>query len=298
MPRADAVRTVSRRFALAALVALAAAAFVVWRLDGFALLGREAVEAQRALQGWLARGVAGVRGGEPYALAALMGAAALYGVAHAAGPGHGKALMAAAAAGTRAGAGRLALIAVLGSLAQGLAAVLVVYGGLWLIGGARALAITRSDALFAPVGHAMLALLGLWLLWRGARAALTPAAAHACGAGCGHEHGPDPTLAREADWRMALGLILATAARPCGGAMLTLALAWSAGAPAAGVCAALAMAAGTAVVTSGAAAAAAGAREAAVFAAGPGLARAAGLAQALVGVLAAAAGAAGLAATL
>ncbi|SDZ81184.1 nickel/cobalt transporter [Rubrimonas cliftonensis] len=287
-----------RRLVLAALVAVAAAAFAIWRLDGFAMLGQEAVAVQRALQNWLARGVAGVRGGEPFALATLMGAAALYGLAHAAGPGHGKALMAAAAAGTRAGAGRLALIAVLGSLAQGLTAVLVVYGGLWLVGGARALAITRSDAAFAPAGHAMLALLGLWLLWRGGRALLRPAASHGCGAGCGHDHGPDPALARDADWRMALGLILATAARPCGGAMLTLALAWGAGAPVAGVLATLAMAAGTAVVTSGAAAAAAGARQAAAFAAGPGFARAAGLAQALVGVLAAALGAAGLAATL
>lgn len=172
----------------------------------------------------------------------------------------------------------------------------VVYGALALAGGLSGAWIARSDLTLAPLGHGMLAAVGGWLLWRGARA-LRPRAAVACERGCGHGCAHDPAWLRAAqvDLRAALALIAAMAARPCGGAMLTLAVAWGAGVPVAGVLAVLAMALGTAAVTIAAALIAVGARETALLASGDRLERAAAALQLAVGALALAVGLSGLA---
>ncbi len=283
------------RAALALVVAVALA-LLLWRTGAFAALGAEAAAWQRAMQNALQRAVMALRAGEPGALAWLMGSAAAYGVAHAAGPGHGKALIAAAAAGTRASARRLAGLAAAGSLAQGAVAVAVVYGALGLAWSLGLRDLARSDATLAPIGHATLVALGLWLGWRGLRGLWT--AEPACG--CGHHdhhHRHTPPDAR-LDARFGAALVAAIAARPCGGAMITLAVAWAAGVPVAGALAVLAMSAGVAVVTVASALAAAAAREAALTASGPAFGRVAAGLQACVGAVALLVGAAGLAATL
>lgn len=276
-----------------ALLLCALALVALWRLGAFSALAAEAAALQRAMQNALAGSVRALRAGEPWALASLLGAAAFYGVAHAAGPGHGKALLGAAAAGTRASAARLAGVALAASLAQGAVAVAVVYGALALAGGISGAWIARSDLALAPLGHAMLAGVGCWLVWRGFRALRPAAAPHACGHGCAH--GAVAAQAADVDLRAALALIAAVAVRPCGGAMLTLAVAWGAGAPVAGALAVLAMALGTAAVTIAAALLAVGLRETALSASGAALARASGALQLGVGALAMAVGAAGLA---
>jgi nickel/cobalt exporter len=286
------------RRARAAMIlgALALAAVALWASGALAALAAEATAIQRAMQNALARSVMALRAGEPGAMLWLMAAAGTYGVAHAAGPGHGKALIAAAAAGTRATAARLSAIALAASLAQGAVAVAAIYGAMWLLGGVASSTIARTDVILEPVGHGMLALVGLWLGWRGVRA-LTPAPAHDhCGCG-GCAHGPDPRAAMTADWRAALGLIAGVAVRPCGGAMLTLALAWGAGAPWAGVAAVLAMSLGVAMVTVATAVLAVGARNSALTVSTGGGAQARRVAAALqagVGALALMIGATGL----
>lgn len=277
--------------------ALALTAVALWVTGALDALAVQATAIQREMQNALARAVMALRAGEPGALLWLMAAAGTYGVAHAAGPGHGKALIAAAAAGTRATAARLSAIALAGSLAQGATAVIAIYGAMWFAGGVASSTIARTDGVLEPVGHAMLALVGLWLGWRGVRA-LAPAPTHdhsGCG-GCAH--GPDPRAAMAADWRAALGLIAGVAIRPCGGAMLTLALAWGAGAPWAGVAAVLAMSLGVAAVTVATAILAVGARNSALTVStsggGASVSRAAAALQAGVGALALLVGAAGL----
>lgn len=241
------------------LCAAALAMAVIWLGGGFDMLAREAMAAQRALTGQLARAIASIRAGEPGALAALLLAAGAYGLAHAAGPGHGKALLGAAAAGSTARPRQLAALALAGSLAQGLSAVAIVGLGLGLfeIGVTRLMG--ASETVLAEAGLWMLGAIGLWLIWRGQRALR--------GAACCHGHGVSGSVGA-LDWRASAMLVVAIALRPCGGAMLVLAVAWGAGLPMAGLLAVLAMALGTAVVTTASALAAFGAREAAFVAGG------------------------------
>ena len=223
------------------LVAALAGAIVLWRYGVFDTLTESALALQRDLQGGLARAARALAKGEPAAVWSLAGLSALYGAAHAAGPGHGKALLGAAAV---AGAERplgLAVLAMAASLAQALTAIVVVYGGFALLSLSPMKALQGDATLFAPLGYAAAGLFGLVFAWRGLRT-LAGSHAHGCGCHASHPHATDR-------WRERAGLVAAVAARPCGGAMIVLAVAWMAGAPWAGVAGALAMAAGVAAVT-------------------------------------------------
>ena len=82
-----------RRAVMLAGLGVAAALALVWALGGLEMLGRWAAEVQRALQAPLAGAVRAVKAGEPAAWAGLLSVCFLYGLAHAAGPGHGKFLI-------------------------------------------------------------------------------------------------------------------------------------------------------------------------------------------------------------
>jgi ABC-type nickel/cobalt efflux system permease component RcnA len=308
---------------VAAGLGLAAAA--LWGAGAVEALTAEALALQRAMQDGLARGVLAIRRGEPGAFGALTGAAFLYGVAHAAGPGHGKALLGAAAVGSRATATRLAGLALAAAAGQGLTAVVLVYGALGLLAAPAADAIGLGERGLAPLAWGVAGLIGLGLVLRGLGALLRPDPApggaaqagsrahdhdhdhdhdrddrHDAACGCGHDHGP--TVAQvEAlrGWRDAAALVGAIALRPCMGAMMTLAVAWGVGLPGAGLAAVAAMALGVALVTGAVALGAMGARETALAASGA--ARLATVAAALPIAAGAALGltaAAGLAAAL
>jgi ABC-type nickel/cobalt efflux system permease component RcnA len=286
-----------------AVAAGAAALALLWRSGALAALTAEAFALQKAMQDGLARSVLAIRRGEPGALAALVAAAGLYGVAHAAGPGHGKALLGAAAVASRAGAGRIAGLALVSALAQGLTAVALVYGALALLGAPASAAVGLGERGFEPLAWGAVALIGLWFAARGARGVLAgapPAHDHGEACGCGHAHGPAPAeVAALRDWRDAAALVGAVALRPCAGAMMTLAVAWGVGVPAAGLLAVLAMSLGVALVTGGVALGAMGARETALAAAGAArLAPVAAGLQAAAGVAVFVMGATGLAAAL
>lgn len=244
-------------------LALAAATLAaLWfgnALDGVA---QAALDLQRSLTRALASGIAGLRRGEPGALAALLAAAATYGLAHAAGPGHGKALIAATAAGTAAGPGRLAAIALAGSLGQGLTAIVVVVGGLTVLGTGITALTAQTERLAEGLGMVALGAVGVWLCWRGVRQAVHRAP-------CCHGHHHHTARSMDAPGLGAsLAIVGGIALRPCGGAMLTLAIAWGAGVAWAGVLAVLAMALGTAVITVASALAVCGMRGAALVAGG------------------------------
>lgn len=242
---------------LAAAFALTLA--LVWKAGGFATLGWWLLDQQRALQSLLAAQMAGLQGGGSGALVALMGVCAVYGFLHALGPGHGKLLVGGAAVCTGSTAARMAGIAVAGSLAQSLMAILLVYGGLALVGATARATVGASEAWALPVGNALVAGIGVWMLVRGVRAWGMQRDDHrsrhdhghpddACG--CGHRHGLDAHDVTAAVGPAGmLALVGAMAARPCTGAMMLLAIAWSMGFAAAGAAGALAMGAGTAAFT-------------------------------------------------
>jgi len=246
---------------LAVLVVLVLA--VLYLSGGDRVVQLWALEGQREAQNAMARGLRALRAGEPAALVTLLTVCFGYGFFHAVGPGHGKLLIGGYGAAREVGAVKLSAVALASSLAQGATAVLLVGAGLWLWGLSRVQMTDMADRLFAPLSFAAIALVGLWLVWRGVRGwrALSPAAVvhhhhdhthdgdGTCPT-CGHSHAPDPSaLAAATGAREIAALIAAVAIRPCTGALFLLILTAQMGIFAFGVAGTLAMALGTASVT-------------------------------------------------
>lgn len=268
------------------LLAVLAVLFA-WASGGFDTLARWAAENQRETQGEMAGAIRALKGGEAGALAGLMALAFAYGFFHAAGPGHGKMLIGGYGLGRRVPALRLSAIALASSLAQAGTAILLVYGGIFLIGWTREQVEGIAETWLAPASYAAIGALGLWLVWRGLRG-LRPAPRahhhdhehdhhghhhdHDHDAGCGHAHGPTvEEVAGVASFRDAALLVGGIAIRPCTGAIFLLIICWRLGIDAAGIAGTLAMALGTATVTVAVALLSATAREGALagLASGP-----------------------------
>ena len=244
---------------------------------------------QRAAQEQLAGAIRALRGGEAGALAAFWGLCFGYGVLHAAGPGHGKLVIGGYGVARRVPLGRLSALALASSLAQAAVAVALVYAVVAVLGLTRVTVEGTAERWMTPVGHAMIAGLGLWLVWRGVRGlrafamvAPEPAQGHAHkhehshahdqshgqehshghehghghdphhihGPDCGHAHGPSLAQVESvAGWRDAALLVGGIALRPCSGALFVLVLTWQLGIAIAGVLGAFVMGLGTGLVT-------------------------------------------------
>jgi nickel/cobalt exporter len=199
---------------------------------------------------------------------ALAAASFAYGVFHAAGPGHGKAVLASYMIANETALKRGLLLAALAALLQGGVAIAIVgFAALLFAATARQM----NDAAFAIeiASYAAIAALGARLVWVKARAlrkamepeiALAPAGAFSCdasddpahahGPDCRHTHAVDPArLGANFAWADALGTVVAAGLRPCSGAILVLVFALSQGVFLSGVTATLLMSAGTAITT-------------------------------------------------
>lgn len=295
-----------------ALVA-AVVGFGLWLTGALVQMQQALSAAQRETQDGLAAAVRAVRGGAPGAMAGLLALTFGYGVLHAAGPGHGKLLIGGYAVARRVRTGPVVALALGASLAQAAVAVVLVYAAVGVLDWTRDAVVGVSDTVMAPVSHALVALLGLWLvsrslrrLWRqnqvAARARAIPttpqrsavpdlrevvAHGHVHDDTCNHAHGP--TLAEMSDvatWRDAALLIAGVAVRPCSGALFLLIMTWHLGIGAAGIAGVFAMGLGTALVTVSAALLAVWARQgAAQGLVGAGVARALPLLELTVGLL-------------
>ncbi len=246
----------------------------LWGFGGMAALEAWAEAGQRDTQNAMARIVRALKAGEPGAMLGLVTLCFAYGFFHAAGPGHGKVLIGGYGLAQKVSLARLAVLSVTASLAQALAAVLLVHGALWVFGWGRREMESVAEDWFAPASYAAIALVGLWLAGRGAlrlwraRAVAVPHDHHHhnhdhdADCGCGHAHGPTPDQAAAVhSWRDAVLLVGAIAIRPCTGAIFLLLITASLGIAGAGILGAFAMGLGTASVTLVVAFAAAGLRE-------------------------------------
>ncbi|MFN3722842.1 MAG: nickel/cobalt transporter [Paracoccaceae bacterium] len=271
------------------LVALVLAG--LWASGALEPLTRWANAQQRAVQDALAGAVRALRGGQPGAWWALLSVCFAYGFFHAVGPGHGKAVIGGYGLARRVRLRVLVALALASSLAQAAVAVGLVAGGAFVLGWTRPRMEGFAETAMMPVSHALVAGLGLWLVWRGARgfAARRGVAGaghgqdhhhHDDACGCGHAHGPSVAqVAQVTSARDAAVLIGAIAMRPCSGALFLLILTFAMGIGWAGVAGAFAMGLGTARVRGVVGGLAVWAREGA-FAALPG----AGLARVVPGV--------------
>ena len=186
----------------------------------------------------------------------------LYGVFHAAGPGHGKAVISTYLLTHESALGRGLWLSAAAALTQGLTAILLVLVLVALVGWTRADAHDAVGTL-ETVSFALIALLGLGLaaraLWSFTRQLSSPAvpamgasvgpqrSGQAGAQSCGHCHAPDPAqLSRPLSLRTFAAVVLSIGIRPCSGAVLVLLFAEVLGLRWAGIAAVLAMSLGTA----------------------------------------------------
>jgi ABC-type nickel/cobalt efflux system permease component RcnA len=218
---------------------------LAWILALQADLHRKLIEAVQAVR----------RGDAAGAGFGLIGLSFVYGVLHAVGPGHGKAVITTYALSGGDRIRRILGISALSSLAQAVTAVALVYGVLFVaertsrqIGGAALGLELFANGLVAAVGLYML--VRAWRLWKASapRHGDVHDHVHDEHCGCGHEELVQIAEPGETDRKAALGIILSIGARPCGGAILILVLAYSLDLHLAGIGAAFAMAVGTGLV--------------------------------------------------
>lgn len=263
-----------RRMMLLAGLLTAALIVALWMSGTFDLIREAARGAQRDFQTALAGPLRQLKAGETGAILALLAMAFGYGVAHAAGPGHGKVLIGGYALGGRAGLAKLIGLSFAASLAQATCAVLLVYSGVLILGWSRDQLKGVAENWFAPLSAIAIAALGLWLVWRGLRHLRQVSGARHDHGGhdhgghdhaghhdhahphdqtchdCGHAHGPTlQEVAAVQSWHTAAALIGGIAIRPCTGALFLLILTWQMGIAGAGIAGTYAMGLGTALIT-------------------------------------------------
>lgn len=190
----------------------------------------------------------------------LLSISFLYGVFHAAGPGHGKAVVTGWLLATENELKRGLFIAFLSALIQALTAIVVVSALLLFVSGASAMA--RDVASFLEsASYMMIAVMGLYLVWNGwtsfQRRPQTPQTppgpfelvsrpeasdGHIHDENCGHAHAPAASDVR-GDWSLsrAFAMAFAVGIRPCSGAILVLVASNTLGLYWAGVASTLAM---------------------------------------------------------
>ncbi len=218
---------------------------------------------------------------DPWHLWSLIGLSFAYGVFHAAGPGHGKAVISSYMIANETELKRGVLLSFLSSMMQGGVAVLLV-GAAYLVLRGSSISMTQATHFLEVVSYALIAAFGGWLLFRklrGMRARrLAPAVAqghvhghdhshthhdhshdhgHSHGPGevcdtCGHAHAPDPLMLKGDRFalREAWSAIIAVGLRPCSGALIVLSFALLNGLYLGGVLSVFAMSIGTAITVS------------------------------------------------
>ncbi|MEM1040974.1 MAG: hypothetical protein AAGI12_16055 [Pseudomonadota bacterium] len=236
-------------------LAVLAALFLIAGNDFWQDLARWAVAQQRAFQNDMASAIHAIRAGNTGAWVALLVATGLYGFVHALGPGHGKFVIGGIGLGTQVSAARLAMVALTSSLAQSIWAIILVYGGFYLLQASAAHFTDVADSYLAPASYLAIATVGLLLVLRGVKAirvrTSAPTHNHHCETACGcGGHGPSANdVTRMASLRGAVLVAASIAVRPCTGALFLLVIAWQTGIVAAGATAVIAMGIGTAATT-------------------------------------------------
>jgi nickel/cobalt exporter len=184
----------------------------------------------------------------------LVGIGFAYGIFHAAGPGHGKAVISAYILSSERALAKGVVLSFAAGLIQAIVAIGLV-GAVFIAAGGTAATMSRAANLVELAGFACVAALGAIVTWRKAGKLLDlvdfarhPGAARIDDCGC--DHLPPPEQLERSSPRDMAGIALGAGIRPCAGAILILVLALSQHRLGAGIAATLAMALGTAITTS------------------------------------------------
>jgi nickel/cobalt exporter len=231
----------------------------------------------QAMQGDLWRGLAKAikavkQEGSLSAASWLLGVSFLYGVLHAAGPGHGKAIIGAYLVGNESAIRRGIALSFLSAAAQGVTAIVLV-GVLAAILGFISREVASVATWLEMASAIMIVLLGAWIagrvlqdLYRRWRPKRGPAPQGNCNHDHGghdhhHDHAPGHhhhhahahavvTPQQALDLRQGLAIVAAIGARPCMGSIFVLLFALAQGVFALGVLATVAISLGTAITVS------------------------------------------------
>lgn len=194
--------------------------------------------------------------GEGSAAWMVIGISFLYGVFHAAGPGHGKVVITSYLLVTRETIQKGIIIAFASALMQGLVAVAIVFTAI-LILGATAMAMTRTANWLEIVSFGIITAMGASLLWAKATGSnhhhCRSCHAHSGDGEHNHTHNhvpPAGAFAGPFTFSRAWSAVLATGIRPCSGAIIILVFAMSQQLYIAGLLSDLAMSMGTAITVS------------------------------------------------
>jgi len=225
----------------------------------------------------------------PWQLWSLVGLSFTYGVLHAAGPGHGKAVISSYMIANETELKRGVMLSFMSSILQGIVAILLI-GAVYLLLRGSSINMTTATRWLEIASYALIAAFGGWLLLRKLRSMLRPAAVasvaggghihlahdhdhhhhdhhhhhthdehhgHSHGPGevcasCGHAHAPDPSLLKGDRFalREAWSAVIAVGLRPCSGALIVLSFALLNGLYLGGVLSVFAMSIGTAITVS------------------------------------------------
>jgi ABC-type nickel/cobalt efflux system permease component RcnA len=198
-----------------------------------------------------------------------------YGIFHAAGPGHGKAVISSYLVANEETARRGIVLSFASALLQALVAVTLVAVLAWLL-SSTARTMCSAEKALEIASYGLIAAFGARLVWtkgggfmRALQAKPEPALAvahshrghghdhglhhghghdHVHDEHCGHSHGPTPDqLAGPGGWQRGLGTIFAVGMRPCSGAILVLVFSLAQGLFLAGIAATFVMGLGTAI---------------------------------------------------
>lgn len=220
---------------------------------------------------------------EPQKLWWLIAMSFAYGVFHAAGPGHGKVVIASYMIANEVQLKRGVLLSFVSALVQGLMAIIVV-GATWLILRRIGISTTQTTFGLELASYALIMLIGLWLLWDKSKGLLDNRDTHKHGddhhahhahshnhnhsdhhghhhdhhhdhgstcSNCGHAHMPDPNLLeKNMSLKDAWSVIMAVGIRPCSGAIIVLTFSLLNGLYMGGILSVFAMAIGTAITVS------------------------------------------------
>jgi len=242
---------------------------------------------QRTFYGKMSAALSTMKRGSPFTAAlTLMALSFAYGVLHAAGPGHGKAVVSAWLLANERQLKRGVMISFMAALFQAITAVVLVSVLLLTVSAAASTAKSMAIALEAT-SYGLIALTGIWLILQALRPRFTPAAAlveghghdhnhghahhdhdhhnhhahhrhdhnhdheHGSDCGCGHAHMPSASdLDQPVNLWTAVTIAFAVGIRPCTGGILVLLFSSALGLYWAGVAATFVMALGTAITVS------------------------------------------------
>ncbi|MCR9136488.1 MAG: nickel/cobalt transporter [Alphaproteobacteria bacterium] len=204
---------------------------------------------------------------DPAKLWTLVGLSFAYGVFHAAGPGHGKAVISSYVIANEQTLRRGITISFMAAFMQGAVAILIV-GVTYLALRGTGISMTRATHTLEIASYALIAGFGGWLLFRKLRPKTRHAHHHhehihdhdhhhhvgpdgVCES-CGHSHAPDPAQISGAklELREAWSAIVAIGLRPCSGALIVLSFALLNGLYLGGFLSVTAMSIGTAITVS------------------------------------------------